>query len=634
MLSGGRRAVLLHYKSVPPSYASMAKDFSTIDKFQKGENPAFDAFVATKRQERDFERFDQRVERAYTKALAAHKAEIWNGVKRRLKRTGDKYNAAVLTETNRALEDRTQWLRDVFAQIDADYRSKDENRQASAAADITKALRGEPFDCRATASERRSAPSSFTPNGYERNLDRRFKGPKGQMAMDAEADDDVMPDITEDEANRYMNLRPKMAHIEAAVRERYGLVGAQHWESLQAIKDAEYVDKLERAATKYQELLDQSAAYEESTDSLASRRLIGRIHEGQVRFQTAMELEEERLKLVEARQEMDNERYQDQKLRRRRALERAADWRDEGVPEAEIAQRLKAETFERVVAEYAEVGKKRKSEVLDKKRAYMTLVEEMESRFEANDGARSMAASSPGGSLNEAAQQEMDSILAEARKLADDRALAAEQEKETAAAKAQGREPRPMAKASHSPDLASQKRALWDVVNEDTYNDPFLVVHQARMDARKTYTDLYAHTHPWSLRLGRTKNQGDSSRVGGGMGSRHVLKDASEYRQLGWGVSKQFIHDFDDDPANQYVVGQEGYHRKDPETGNIDMFYERKAGRGMRWTGQRFYKLGIDEDRAKADTKSEWPAGYGNASQRSRIMQAAGIQAPEAAPTG
>jgi hypothetical protein len=568
--------------------------FAQLDGWQRGENKKFDAFVEHKRKEREFEEFDQRVERAYLLALKDHKAEIWNGVKRKLARTNTKYTPTVLMETNRAIDERSRWLRDVFAQIDSDYRSNDETRQATAAADLTKALR--------------SSSSDFMAHAYDQKAQQRRMGEKEKMQMEAELAADEMPDISEDEANRYANLKPRMASIEAALKEKYGLAGHRHWEQLQSIKDAEYVDKLDRAAEKYKELLAQHDAYEESTESHASKRLIARIHEGQVRFQTAMELEEERLKLIDAKESMDKERYEEQKQRRRAALLRAADWRDEGMSEAAIAQRLKQETFDRIVQGYAAKGAQQKDTTVAKKKAFLTIVDEMEARFEADDGTRAMQDGSQ-RKMSSDAKQELDKILSEADTLARDRAHAAVVEKEERAAAAQKRKPRDMAPAK-GPNLQEKKRALWDIVNEDTWNDPFLVVHQARLDARATYSHVYAHTQPWNLRLGpkHLMKQGDSSNVSSNQSGKIYKRPGEEYMAYGWGMNKMLIHNLDDDPKNSYVQDGDGFARKDKETGQIDMFYERKAGRGLRWTGPRFYKLGIHEDMSKEE--SEMPAGY------------------------
>jgi hypothetical protein len=404
---------------------SLVRRFAQLDGWQRGENKKFDAFVEHKRKEREFEEFDQRVERAYLLALKDHKAEIWNGVKRKLARTNTKYTPTVLMETNRAIDERSRWLRDVFAQIDSDYRSNDETRQATAAADLTKALR--------------SSSSDFMAHAYDQKAQQRRMGEKEKMQMEAELAADELPDISEDEANRYANLKPRMASIEAALKEKYGLAGHRHWEQLQSIKDAEYVDKLDRAAEKYKELLAQHDAYEESTESHASKRLIARIHEGQVRFQTAMELEEERLKLIDAKESMDKERYEEQKQRRRAALLRAADWRDEGMSEAAIAQRLKQETFDRIVQGYAAKGAQQKDTTVAKKKAFLTIVDEMEARFEADDGTRAMQDGSQ-RKMSSDAKQELDKILSEADTLARDRAHAAAVEKEERAAAAQKEE--------------------------------------------------------------------------------------------------------------------------------------------------------------------------------------------------
>lgn len=582
-----RRCVALRARD--RAMRAQVEQFASLEGWQKGQDPKFDAFVARKRMEAGFEEFDQRVERAYTKSLKDHKTEIWNAVKRRLKTKNEKYTPDVLREANQQIEERTEWLREVFGQIDADYRSDDPERQAAAARDLSKALGGEPFE--------------YMAHAYDAKRDRRLAGPKGKMLQDAEADPNL-PNITDEEANRYHALRPRMTQVEAAVKAKYGIAGVRHWDALQAEKDAEYEGKLATAAEKYQELLDQATAYDSSVRTTASRTLMGRMHEGQVRFQTAMEIEEERLKLVEAREQMDKERFEAARERHRDNLRRAADLRTRGRSEKEIQTMLKEESLKRVVERHDLRAKLEQDTVLSKKQAFLTLVDEMEARFEERKGAAAMAAAgatdaleSTGGiddsqltSTQRAARAEADAILHDAQALAKER-------------------------GDESANMS--KRALWDVVNQDTWDDPFLQVHQMRLDARATYTDLYAHSSPEHLRAGRGKHRRAQPMQPTTRGPERGHRDREnnimqnpmrEYQAFGWGMGNQEVVDFTMDRNLTFAQGDNAPHVKDPKTGAADLRFEKKGGRGLRWTGPRYYKLGIDEDRAKADHPSERPA--------------------------
>jgi hypothetical protein len=255
----------------------------------------------------------------------------------------------------------------------------------------------------------------------------------------------------------------------------------------------------------------------------------------------------------------------------------------------------------------------------------------MEARFEAKDGERAMtpdaiarqqrqAAGQPNvtSRMSDEARTEMDSLLVEARRLADERALAAAQEQEERAAKKEGRDAKKVEAPAREPSPREQKRALWDIVNEDPYKDPFLTVHQARLDARATYSDIYAHTTPFSLRLARKdRGKGDSSDLAGTDNNhRMIKKPEDEYRTYGWGMHRTTVANLDHDGSKTYLQFDDGYAVKDKETGGIDMRYEKKAGRGMRFTGPRFYKMGIDEDRAREDHPGEQPASYSSGRRR------------------
>jgi hypothetical protein len=281
----------------------LAQQFAEMEGWQSGQDSRFDQYIHKQRLQERHEGLDQRVERAFLKCSALHKAEVTNGFKRHLKANEKKFDATVLREMNVAIENRLEWLREVWSQIDTDYRSSDTARQEAATQEINKALQGESSDFMAWA--------------YERKQTERLKGPKGKAAMEAEFRDANLPDVSHDEANRYLNLKLNMLEIERRVKEKYGIAGQQHWASLQQIKDAEYEEKIDRAAEKYKELLDQNNRYEDAKGTVHLRNVLERTHEAQVRFKAAMEMEQERERLLEAHKEMEEVRRQQLSERRK-----------------------------------------------------------------------------------------------------------------------------------------------------------------------------------------------------------------------------------------------------------------------------------------------------------------------------
>ena len=279
----------------------LAQQFATMDGWQRGENPRFDDYVQEKRQQEHFDAMDQRVERAYRVALKIHKQEVINGFKRRLTTAGsdgngNKFTAAVMREMNTAVEERAEWLRDVFVQIDADYRSGDHARHEKAAKEISDAINGNPSD--------------FIAFVYDKKRERRFLGEKGLAAMDAEMEEANLPQVSDDEANRYHALKTDMLELERNVKGKFGLAGQRHWAELQREKDLEYDRKLESAEETYKMLLKQDERYETMRATMTTRNFLERRHLAQVRFKGAMELEKEREKLIEAHRAMEKERFE------------------------------------------------------------------------------------------------------------------------------------------------------------------------------------------------------------------------------------------------------------------------------------------------------------------------------------
>lgn len=541
--------------------------FQTMEGWQAGQDDTFDQYVSEKRLEEGFEAFDQRVERAYQAALRVHRAEIYNATKRRLKESRKPYDHDTMRQTEAAVRQRGSWLRDVFAQIDADYRSGDAERKLIASQEVTKALQGEPGD--------------YMRFVLERKRDARSLGPKGRAIHDAEFSAANMPEVSDEEVNRYASLRVSMSALEQVIRQRFGQAGDEHWDMLQQEKDSEYLAKMERAGEKYKELIEQQAAYDEDVETQHTRQLAERITKARIKFKAAMEVEERREQLVAAHKAMEDERFMASKARYRAQLAQAATWRAEGMSTADIESRLKSQTLERHVTEYNQHGSQEQQVVLGRKKRFLDIITAMEEAIEYRDGANQIATATAGGdeesapsppSTQRAESRSTSTLIADAQKLAQLRG-------DTSA--------------------AMTKKALWDVLNEDKWTDPFRTIHQARLDAKATNDELYSFHKPWSLRLGRKANRGTGDFLAGGGNEHKQLNDPwEEGYTFNWGVSNSaWVHNSDGTGKTQYFHDDMRFHVVDPETGDVDQSRERKLGMGATFQGDLLYRMGIDAER-------------------------------------
>lgn len=582
--------------------AQQTAQFTSMDGWQRGEDPRFDAFVADRRAAADFDAFDQRVERAYQVASKAHTQELWNACKRRLKDTGAKFTTDDTRNVQRAIGERDAWLRDVFAQIDADYRSGDPARERKAAAEITRALAGDPGDAIAATYEAKRAARFAGPlqrASADAAAGAGVEDPSGETPSAAHAATaDGAPIVSEDEATRYAALRMNMAAVEAAVKGQFGRAGSDHWALLQRLKDEEYTEKLDAAAAKFAELQAQQDRHNATQATQGIRQTIERTHRAQVRFAAAMALEEEREKLLAAHAEMAQERAEEARARRAADTAAAAKAKAAGETPSAVAAALREERLARLVREHSDSVRQERASVQRKKEDYLRLVAQLEERAERRegdallargDGAGADVAAFGGGGGD-------GDILARSEALAAGRAA---DRAAVAAARSGDRSPASAA-AAESASLAERKRAVWEQLHADKWEDPFQTIHQARIDARQTHSDVYFGSNPTKLGLLHNWHRGDGFDIAGGGQEAQMLQSPDQVlRPFLWGMDPNDVFNLDEDGNTEYIIGRNTgtRHVMDKATMDVDLSRERRrrTGGGASFTGPRFYKLGADD---------------------------------------
>ena len=546
--------------------------FATMNGWQDGQNERFDDYVKTMRKKESFESFDQRVERGYQLAVKMHNAEVWNGAKRRLKSTGERFTPDTLREVKDQIEERTHWLRDVWAQIDADYRSGDTERQERAAREISLAMRGEAGD--------------FMPWAYDQKLQHRFSGPQGKQELEAVIEDAELPPMTNEEVNRFNNLKLDMTELEREVVDKYGAAGAAHWEELQIAKDREYEEKLERARIKYRQLLDQQNQYDSAVEALKNQQDNHRVAAAQIRFKTALELEQERERLREAHNVMQRERANAAKQTRAAQLQEASKLRMAGKSSEDIIAALRERNLNTQIQESDSRIQRERKEILSQKQEYLQLIKSLRDGAERREGESLLGyRHSRGTALDEA-------DLGEGQLSAASSSQRSPTEWERA---------KDLAEQAQQKSVASQeaKKKLWALVKGDGgwRDDPFHVVHQARMDAMSTHDDIYAKTLPQNMNPREKAFRGDGMLAAGNHQDRFIMQDVySMGIAMQWGNTK--THKLDLTKDREYVFGDTNIHVRDPKTGDVDWRYEKKGG-GPVFTGPRFYKAGVEYDKRR-----------------------------------
>ncbi|CCW61958.1 unnamed protein product [Phytomonas sp. EM1] len=575
----------------------LAQQFHSMDGWQANQSDRFDNYIKEKRVKEYYEAFDQRVERAYRVAAKAHKTEVLNAFKRKLTSNNDKFTPSTMLDMRKAVEERLRWLRDVWAQVDADYRSNDPARQELAAKEISAALHGE--------------PGEYMRWVYELKREERFLGPKQKASMHAELANSELPEVSNEEVNRYHNLKLDMSEIERNVKLRYDIAGHQHWAELQAAKDEIYEKKLDDAAKVYEELLDQNDRYDESRRTALVRSHVERMHQAQVRFKAAMALEEEREKLIEAHQAMEDERKRILKEERIALLKEASELKQQGLPSKEIEMRMRTRQLEQHAQRQAEYQLKEQEEIRAKKAKYLQYIENFKMSVEEREGLELMRQAAPASDgtrknvFGFADEDCLSSSEAGVASALQERSLATEDSMLSSNPRAAS------SSVSASQSLPSTERRdaakrdiLWSEISADTYESPFTAIHQARLDASKTYDDLYSKFTPLSLAQGKKYSKQDEGEhaAGNGMDGMVFKGGSSPERSLNWGVSHIVVHDLDGDGNTDYFFDGM-WHVRDKETGDIDWRYERKKG-GPVFRGPRFYKIGAKREADDAGTSS------------------------------
>lgn len=602
---------------------AQAQQFGNMDGWQSGQDEHFDRYVAEKRTQQQFDAFDQRVERAYKAACRAHRGEVVHAMKQRLRDREGKFTAQTALDLRQAVADRLHWLREVWAQVDADYRSSDPARQAMAAKEVSAALRQEPSD--------------YMQWVYETKRDRRFLGAKGQAALDAElaAHMEPPPSVSDEEVNRYHNLRLDMSAVERAVKTRYGVAGQQHWAQLQAAKDSEYEAKLDQASAIYQQLIDQGSRQEESRRTALQRSVVERVHQAQVRFHSAMQLEREREQLQEAHTAMQEERAREAKARRVALLKESAALRERGASSAEVRRALAERQWAMRAEEQAEEQRREREGVLGRKAEYLEMIAGLREAVERREGSdmmtmqpqRDRASHSPAqrGGVSVFGFDEEDAMtgadrgatsLTSSSAAAPSSALSARRgatnDDDAAAVDSHAA----ASSALSSLSFARDKSELWRRIDSDHYEEPFRTVHQARLDAAHTYDPLYSKFHPTTLAQGKKYGkQGMGEYVVGGGNERLVLQQNGYVAEpFQWGMSSAVVHNLDGDGARDYFVDRD-WHVRDKETGDIDWRYERRRG-GATFRGPRLYKLGAEREARDAGEASVDPQPWAPPARR------------------
>lgn len=533
---------------------ALRTQFGTMNGWQRGQDERFDEFIEEKRRKEELDGFDQRVERAYSKTVQSHKVEIWNSFKRQLKSSNAKFSPDVLRKVNDAIESRTEWLRDVWAQIDSDYRSDDESRQERAAKEISQALRGEPSDYMAWV--------------YDQKHGTRFKGKMGAEADDLAQSDANIPTVSDDEANRYHNLKTNMLEIERQVTRKFGEAGRNHWKELQNAKNEEYTEKLKRAGDIYKNLLEQQDMYDQGVEMRNINQDVHRAAKAQIRFKAALELENEREKLREAHAAMNAERAEVSKLYRQESLRKAAEMRKEGKSSEEVIAALKLQSLNKTILDSDLQLQRQRTQVQAEKRRYLEIISKLREDVERKEGEELL-------SINNQTGSQTVPLWEEARQLE-----ASQREEELSRAKS--------------------REALWEKIRADESlgtDNAKRVVHQARMDAARTHDDIYSKTLPLNMAPTNSNAQrGDGQHAVGNHLDRFLFQDVySMTAAMQWGVTG--AHGLDTTKGRQYVSGDQ-WHVMDPKTGDIDWRYEKKGG-GPVLTNERLYKAGAEYDKRR-----------------------------------
>ena len=525
-----------------------AERFSSLDAYtEHGFSSQFDESIQNKRTSDQFEKFDQRVEHAFQKSWDSHKAEIWNAHKRQV-RDGTLERGLtpkVLTDINSRLDDRKTWLREVWAQIDADYRSGDESRISTAMTEIDKAHAKE--------------GNAYMEWAYQKKYDMRFMGPKERQDMEAKLNAANFPEISDEEVNRYVNRRTSMNEMEEAITKRFGLAGRRHWDTLQQAKDDEYREKIDMAISIYEALKEKEDEAVDVHLRRGEKAFESRKERSKLRLKKALDREDERLKLMQIDKQIEEKQKAEAFEKRKKYLKTMMEMRNDGVKTPEIMNEFRRQSLAELQAKNNLQMQTDRTHLMEKKKRLFETMRRMQK--ETNERAELQEMTPEGRSI--AQKYSSDSLVDKNRS-----------EEDEICSTAQG----------SAKSLSTQ--SLWKMVHDKKYKTPSFVIHQARIDAHKTYSGAYSTFRPDNLRNSRKQNWATGS---SGFESRFYNAYWREANIMNWGMNTtKFL--LDPDPTKTYAFDRAGQHVLDPETGSIDLTQSHKFDKGAKFTGQRFTK--------------------------------------------
>ena len=543
-----RRSVLLsttRLDLLKRAQQAQAERFASLDAYTKnGVSSNFDQFMENKRMEERFENFDQRVEHAFQRSWAMHETEIWNAHKRKVRNgvLASGLTPQVMTEIASKLEDRKSWLRDVWAQVDADYRSGDDTRVEAAVKEIEQAHSKE--------------GNAYMEWAYQTKYDMRFMGPKEREDMESKLKAANFPDLSDEEIDRYMNRRTGMNEMEEAVIEKFGLAGRRHWDVLQQAKDDEYREKIDMAVSIYEALKTKEDEAEEVAIRRGEKSLESRKERSNLRLKKALEREEERQRLFDLDSAVEAKQKADAFIKRKKYLKTMMDMRTAGADTANVLSEFRRSSLADLNARNNLQMQNERSVIMEKKKRLFDTMRRMQQN--ANERA-AIASMAPEG--RDIAEKYSTSSLNNLATGVSDIERAADM---------------------NTKHLDSN--SLWKMVHDNTYKTPSLVIHQARIDAHKTYSAAYSKFRHKNLRNIRKMewSQGHS-----GFESRFMHAYCREQKFMNWGI-KSPRHKLNDDPNTSLGVSRSGVHAIDPKTGKVDLSKSHKHDRGIKFTGKRF----------------------------------------------
>ena len=305
-----------------------------------------------------------------------------------------------------------------------------------------------------------------------------------------------------------------------------------------------------------------------------------------VRFRTAMEIEATREELIDAHEKMKQERKEEAEQRRLERMKIAADMKASGVPTEEVRKVMKQQSLDFLNENLSRQVVAEKEEDRARKRVFLQMIDQLEFETERQEGESQMNTNNNNSSTSTSSLEELRD---RATKFSAPQIKEIFQETSELATN--------MKQQNEFKNIEDEKltrKALWEVLSRDRWEDPFLIVHSARLQAEQNYDQIYALTQPTKLRLGRKSTRGTSANLGAGE-ERKIMQDPwVETTTHVWGVKMEDMHNLDPDTSKEYFADHLGWHIRDPKTRDMDFRYEKKLGRGLRWTGPTFYKRGID----------------------------------------